>query len=95
LAVLQQATAQELGCIERLALHTDCNDEGWNALHYAAATHKGMLVQQLLDLGASPSEEEGTYGLRPLHFACMGRVRDAAGVEKLMESCENIYDLQV
>jgi hypothetical protein len=64
-------------------------------MHYAAATHKLPLVQQLLDLGASPWDEEGTFGLRPLHFACMGAVKNAAGIEELMDACEDIYSLQV
>jgi ankyrin repeat protein len=89
------ATAEELDCIQRLSLHTDCNEKGWNALHYAAATHKVKLAQQLLDIGASAWEEEGTYGLRPLHFACMGRVKNADDWENLLESCDNIYNLQV
>jgi hypothetical protein len=92
---LQEATSEELECIERLSLHIDCNDDGWNALHYAAATHKVKLVQQLLDIGASPWEEEGTFGLRPLHLACMGRVQDVEDYEDLRDSCDNIYNLQV
>ncbi|KAF6261822.1 hypothetical protein COO60DRAFT_1678960 [Scenedesmus sp. NREL 46B-D3] len=81
----QEATTGELDCICRLALHNDGNNEGWNALHYAAATHK---------LGANPCGAEGTFGLQPLHLACLGRVKDAAGLDELIDACGDIYSLQ-
>jgi ankyrin repeat protein len=92
---LQVATAAELDVFHKCQLHIDRNTDGWNALHYAAATHKVKLVQQLLDIGADPAAADSSYGLTPLHLACMGRVRDRAQMAELLESRQSLYHLQV
>jgi ankyrin repeat protein len=86
---------QELQYILQSQLHTTCDEHGWNALHYAAATHKVKLVQQLLEIGADPAAEDAVCGLTPLHLACMGRVRDGAQMAELLHSRKDIYHLQV
>jgi ankyrin repeat protein len=92
---LQEATAEELAEIKRQRLHTTCNADGWNALHYAVATHKVKLVQQLLDIGASPRAAVAELGLLPLHLACMGCVEDVQQFNRLVETAGSLYDLQV
>jgi hypothetical protein len=91
----QEATADELAEIKRRRLHIDCNPSGWNALHYAVATHKVKLVQQLLDIGADPNFAVADLGLRPLHLACMGCVEDLPQFNRLVEAAGSLYDLQV
>jgi hypothetical protein len=92
---LQEATVQELQHVKQLQLHIQCDPQGWNALHYAAAMHKVELVQQLLEIGADPAAADAVCGLTPLHLACMGRVRDISQLKELLEARDCIYDLQV
>jgi hypothetical protein len=91
----QEPTLQELATIKKLQLHVECDEVGWNALHYAAATHKVKLVQQLLDIGADPAAEGAVCGLTPLHLACMGRVRDSTQMVALTEAKTSLKALQV
>jgi ankyrin repeat protein len=96
---LQEATPEELALVQQLQLHTTFSNEGWTALHYAAATLKAKLVQQLLDLGASPAAgapADNVTGLTPLHLACMGRVKSQQQLEALLKAEEDLFwDLQV
>jgi hypothetical protein len=93
--LLQEATAEELVEIKRRRLHIDCNPSGWNALHYAVATHKVKLVQQLLEIGADPNSAVAGLGLMPLHLGCMGCVEDLPQFNRLVEAAGSLYDLQV
>jgi hypothetical protein len=91
---LQEATAEELAVIQRLKLHSG----GWGALHYAAATHKVKLVQQLLDLGANPAQQamvDDEIFITPLHLACMGQVKSEEQMLHLTSIAGAIYSLQV
>jgi ankyrin repeat protein len=94
-SAVQEATAEELAEIKRRRLHLDCNASVWNALHYAVATHKPKLVQQLLEIGADPRAAVAELGLMPLHLACMGCVEDIEQYTKLVEAAGSLYDLQV
>jgi ankyrin repeat protein len=82
LLLLQEASPEELATIQRLQLHTAPDIHGWTALHYAAATHKVKLVQQLLEIGADPAAAD-KHGLMPLHLACMGRVKEHSHLYQL------------
>jgi ankyrin repeat protein len=92
---LQGATPEELAAIQRLQLHTTCNAQGWTALHYAAATHKASLVQQLLQLGADPAAPDAQHGFTPLHLACLGRLVNKPQLKKLLAAAPRTYNLQV
>jgi hypothetical protein len=90
---LQEASPEELATIQELQLHTQPDLNGWNALHYAAATHKVALVQ-LLDIGADPAALD-KRGLMPLHLACMGQVTSEPQLKCLWGSCGSPPSLQV
>jgi ankyrin repeat protein len=92
---LQEITPHELEIIQRAKLHIKRDADGWTALHYAAAAHKVKIVRQLLQLGADPDAADGVHGLRPLHLACMGRVKSAVQLQQLRKASEQLYDLQV
>jgi ankyrin repeat protein len=91
---LQEASPEELAPIQELQLHKQPDRNGWNALHYAAATHKVALAQQLLEMGADPAAAD-KHGLMPLHLACMGRVKSLEQLSKLWRACDNAPMLQV
>jgi ankyrin repeat protein len=91
---LQEASAEELATIQELQLHTQPDNEGWTALHYAAAMHRVKLVQQLLEIGADPAAADNR-GLKPLHLACMGQVAMKQQVSTLLEACGNTSSLLV
>lgn len=102
--LLQEATPEELAVIRKLKLHLGLGDSradtdslscSWTALHYAAATHKTRLAAQLLDIGADPSQPEPHAGLTPLHLACLGRVEGEEQLQELLDSAEDVYELQV
>jgi ankyrin repeat protein len=80
--------------IQELQLHTQPDAHGWTALHYAAATHKVKLVQQLLQIGADPAAAD-KHGLMPLHLACMGRVTWERQLSILWGACGKTSELQV
>jgi ankyrin repeat protein len=93
---LQEASPEQLKAIQKLQLHVQCDPQtGWNALHYAAATHKVKLVQQLLEIGADPAAANAVSGLTPLHLACMGRVRNETQMIELTEAMASVLSMQV
>jgi hypothetical protein len=103
LFILQEATVDELAAIKRLQLHTNACGAGWTALHYAVATQKVKLVQQLLELGASPTQTAwirdtgfGTGWMSPLHLACARPAKNAKQLYQLMASAAaDVHDVQV
>jgi hypothetical protein len=94
LLLLQTASPAELAAIQQLQLHTLPDCHGWTALHYAAATHKVALVQQLLEIGADPAAAD-KHGLMPLHLACMGQVKQHLQLLKLWRSHPSMHTLWV
>ncbi|KAF6796366.1 het domain protein [Colletotrichum sojae] len=47
------------------------DEEGRTPLHAAVITGHAEVVRALLDMGADPNKAAGTYGLTPLHLACL------------------------
>lgn len=68
---------------------------GWNALHYAVASHKVQLVQQLLAAGAEIEAPDPLLQLTPLHLACMGKIKDQQQLEQLKQAAGTLYEFQV
>ncbi|WIA41847.1 hypothetical protein OEZ86_009173 [Tetradesmus obliquus] len=90
----QEATAEELAAIQQHQLHTTCDDDGWTVLHYAAAAHKVKLVAQLLQLGGDPAAAGERHPLRPLHLACLGRVKSREQLQQLWSACTSFDKFQ-
>lgn len=69
---------------------------GWSALHYAVASHKMFLVQQLINAGADVAAPEPLLQLTPLHLACMGKIKDQQQFQEMKRAADiSLYHFQV